>query len=484
MPVAKARPKSGVSEAMALLDTARIMDDVEAKFRLQGSMMDKDVRRSTVMSSGILALDLLYGGGYYPGGWYTNFGDEGSGKSTVTLHGLVSLLMEDIPLAVFMEPEGTSTEMYIQSIASHMIENAGKGRDASAPLDMDSVFGRKNRQGKWVVQPRVFYYPENSLEGVWKSMSSMLRRLPNKEYIDGSWWLLFDRTKENISKLKGRTDAAMSKRKGMLAVPSPDGGKAQAVILIDSFASMTSESDDSDDGDNSIGLDARGHSKHSKKVKGKLRSKHAILLGVNQISAAINIKGGYGPSEKETGGNRLRFNSDVRLRMSKRKHPKADGYEEVETSVDGSGGDHYRFIGVRTIKNKYSAPQIEGFVRLWEKDAMGEAQGVDPVWDAWSYLVQTGQCRSTNSRGQPTSAWSKASHEVVMYPVDPEADEGEMFSLPKMPWADFKKLVLLRGPDLKEHCAKLGIKRNPRLRHRCFEQVRNGLGLRLFHENR
>ena len=481
MPKAKAKTEpKGVKDVMQLLDASAIMDDVEEAFRLQGSRVDRDVRDSTRLSSGLLTLDLIYGGGYYPGGWYTNFGDEGSGKSTTTLHGLVSLLMEDVPMAAFMEPEGTSTEAYIQAIASHMMANL-KGR----PLEMESVFGRKDAKGKWVVKPRIRYYPENSLERIWKAAASMLRRLPDKVYDDGEWWLMFPRTKANISKLKGLTDAAMTRKNpGKLVVKSLDGGRPQAVILIDSFASMVAESEDSDDGDDSIALDARAHSRHSKKVKGKLRRKHAILLGVNQVSANINTRGGYGPSETETGGKRLRFNSDVRLRMAKRKHPKSDGYEEIEPSVDGSGSDQYRFIGVRTIKNKYGTPQIEEWLRLWEVDSKGECQGMDPVWDTWNYLRVTGQCKSTNSRGQETSSWAKAKHEVVMVPEDPEAVEGEMFSLPPMDWPAFKRLVLLRGRELKEHCAKLGIKTNPRLRERCFEQVKSGVGVRLFHELR
>ena len=479
---AKAKTKSReaqVREAMALIDASKIMNEVEEVFQLQGSMMDKEVRKSTLMSTGILTLDLLYGGGYFPGGWYTNFGDEQVGKSTVLYNGMTSILVEGVPLAAFMEPEGTSTEEYLQNIASLTVRFMGGG-----PIDMSTVFGKKDKSGKYVIEPRVRYYPENVLQKIWKSLAAVIRRLPDKDFIEDEWWLLFPRTKTNISRFKGKADPKMSKKKKKIAIRSPDGGRAQAVLMVDSFASMTAETADTDDGDESMALDARGHSRHAKKVKGLLRRKHVLLLGVNHVSSNIKTRGG-GPTEVEAGGRALRRYSDVRLRMGKRKHPKAEGYEEVEKSVDGSGGDTYRFVGVKTIKNKYSTPNIEDFLRIWEQDANGDCQGIDPVWDTWNYLQLTGQCRSMMAtRNQPTTSWTKGKHEVVMYPLDPEAAEGEMFSLPPLKWEDFKKLILLRGAELKAHCAKFGIKSNPRLRQRCFEQVRDGLGVKLFHENR
>ena len=154
-------PKSlkggGVKAAMALLDANNIMNQVESHFRLQGSTVNKEVRFDTCVSTGVLTVDLLYNGGLYPGGWYINFGDEGSCKSTLTLHELVSLLVSGVPLVAFMEPEGTSTDEYIQNIAHNMLHHLSQDN----PLDMGDVFGKKDEStGKYIVEPRVWYYPE------------------------------------------------------------------------------------------------------------------------------------------------------------------------------------------------------------------------------------------------------------------------------------------------------------------------------------
>ena len=95
-----------------------------------------------------------------------------------------------------MEPEGTSTDEYIQNIAHNMLQNLSQDN----PLDMREVFGKKDEStGKYIVEPRVRYYPENSLQMIWKSMAAMLRRLPDKVYEDGEWWLLFMNTKPNMA---------------------------------------------------------------------------------------------------------------------------------------------------------------------------------------------------------------------------------------------------------------------------------------------
>ena len=45
-------------------------------------------------------------------------------------------------------------------------------------------------------------------------MAAMLRRLPDKVYEDGEWWLLFMNTKANQARYKEVSDSAMSKRTG------------------------------------------------------------------------------------------------------------------------------------------------------------------------------------------------------------------------------------------------------------------------------
>lgn len=489
---ARTEPR-GIDRAMKLLDTASIMKEVEEKFNLAGASVNEDVRQSTVVPSGVLTLDLIYNGGFYPGGWYTKFGFEQCGKSTALLHALASLLNQGLPLNVYMEPEGSSTHAYVQAVAGHMLHSLARYDrslvDEDGKLDIVTVFGKKDKNGKWIVVPRVWHYRENILQSIWKSLFASLRRLPDKKHIDDEWWLLFPRTRQNQAKYGKQADKAMSAKQKAIAVKSPDGGTAQALLMVDSLANMIPEEEDDDDGNNAVGLEARGHARHAKKVKGLLKRKHAILVAVNQLRESIPMRGRpAGP--REPGGNAIKGYSDVRLQMTAMKHKDANymstaPYLNKEPSAEGKGSDMYRFLRVKTIKNKYGTPQIEEWIRLWERDRKGDCRGFDPVWDTWNYLVGTDQIRVTAPRGgKPMVDWEKAWHEVVMVPADPKAADGELFSLPRMKWPDFKKLVLLRGNALREHCKKLGIKQNPRLRERCAAQIKSGQGLALYHEAR
>ena len=47
-------------------------------------------------------------------------------------------------------------------------------------------------------------------------------------------------------------------------------------------------------------------------------------------------------------------------------------------------------------------------------------------------------------------------------------------------WLTLKKLILLSGKELKEVCQANGITKPPKLRERCFEQLRTGKALELY----
>lgn len=181
----------------------------------------------------------------------------------------------------------STTPEYIDSIANNL------GTDGN----MANMFGLKDQKGNWVVEPRMTLTNDNSLETFYKSLSTLLKSLPDKIFVDGEWWLLFDRTKENMSRLKGKHNTKIGDKYGKIAMPSLDGGTPQALILLDSLPMLVTDSEDTEDGDNSLGVDARGHSKHLKKLRGKLKRKHATVIAINQLRAAIMTN--YGPPEYE-----------------------------------------------------------------------------------------------------------------------------------------------------------------------------------------
>ena len=445
--------RQDVYDVMKLLQAGGIMEQVSRKWLLSGATLDPKASKDSTVSSGLLMTDILMNGGMKPGGWYTMFGKEGSSKSTHMLTMCVNLVYSNVPLIAFYDSEQSNSPAYIESIASTLHKDAGG--------DAQKVFGVRNPDtGVWEIEPRIYYWNEHLLESTWKSASAMLRRLPDKVFLDGSWWLAFDRTKETISRFKGKTDKKLSDRLGKLVVPSEDGGTMQALILVDSYTGMVPEGAAADDDDASLALAARKHGENVPKVKGLLKKKHAALVGVNQLRDKPATR--FGSPEYEPGGNALQFFSDVRISHRPRNvpHSTSDNMEQEE-SVETEGQDYYRYVLMRTTKNKLGAPNLEAWQRIWIKDPLGEARGYCPVWDTFQYLANTGQVVA--GRGRKLE---------VTLPKTP---------LPvKLDWLDFKALILHRGTKLKEKCKKLGLDSNPRIRQKCFEQIADGSGLEMY----
>lgn len=449
-----------VYAVMSLLDAAHVIDESQKKFKLAGATIDSDARRSTVVSTGMLCSDLFLNGGIYPGGWYTFKGPEGSAKSTHAAGVFVSLFYSSVPIVVVYDAEGSMTPEYIEAIA--------RTSNVKRDIDIKKAFGVRDPKdpNKWIVEPRIRYVPESSLERIWKSMAQILRNLPDKMFIDGEWWLLFDNTKENMARFKGQHNTKIGGQYGKIAMPSLDGGLPQAIFMIDSLASMISDADDDEDGDgtNALGLEARGHSKHAKKVKGRLKRKHATIVCTNQIRDKPMAKA-WEPPTYEPGGNALKFNSDCRVAQTPRAVPHAGGQLEEEDSVQfRKGSDKYRYICMRTDKNKFGPPFLEMWQRIWITDPKGQPHGLCPVYDTWTYLKLTGQA---------TGAIGGKKGITVTLPAEPEGSINDIeLTLTKLTWLDFKALILLTGTELRDFCTELGLDFNPRIRERCFNQIR------------
>lgn len=432
-----------------------LMDELEKHYGLSAESMDPEARRSSVMSTGSLVTDLVLGGGIFPGGWYTIFGPEQSCKSTQTMGILGAAALQNMPLCSISDFEGSTSPDYLGSMWSNR------------ELDMETLFGVKDSHGKWSVEPKVRYYSLAVAEKFFDMLAAVLRRLPNKEFMDGKWYFVYENTKEN-RKIVGNTySPKLFSRYNAFYVPAPDG-KPQAIFVVDSYPAMLPGKQDVDDPNNAIAVQARMFSDNLKKVKGKLRGKAVTVIGVNQLRAVPMAM--YGPTETEPGGTALKFFSDCRLKQTPRAASAAGfvadkgkgGMIFSEESVDG-GLDTYRMIYLKAEKNKLSQPGIEGWLRLWVADSDNIARGFDPVYDVQEYLKKTGQV---------TGNMKKMVIKIGNLEIGP------------INWLTFKKLVLLTGKDLKEVCQQAGITKPPKLRERCFEQLRSGKALELYSENK
>lgn len=345
-------------------------------------------------------------------------------------------------------------------------------RTMGAKVSIKDVFGKKDREtGKWLTKPIIQYYNEAIGEKFFDWLHEIERKYPDKKFIGGEWWLIYEDTKINRAAIGDSHNQKMAKKYGKgLWVPAPDGN-LQAVIVVDSWPAMNPETNDSDTTDNSLGVHARFFAKQLPRIKGRMGKKMIALLGMNQLADIPMAM--YGPKEQETCGKRLRFYSDVRVRNTARASgmpfffegmfDKEEGTEK-ERSITGEGHDRYRYIQTKTVKNKLSTPGRRGWARLWVEDASGGGCGFDPFYDTMVYLESTGQL--TGSRKK-----------LVLNIEGHEAKKPAT-------WMQMKHWVLGTKEQKIQICKELGYPKAFDLRPLLFKQVASGRGEDLFMKTR
>lgn len=339
-------------------------------------------------------------------------------------------------------------------------------------MSMDQVFGKPARTGKgWEIPPRVRYRSEVILENFYKWMSEVLRELPDKRYVEGKWWLVFDdKNKNHKAKVGDFVDTTMTRKYGNgLWVPAADD-KIQGIVFVDSYTAMNPESKDEEDISNQLSVKASAFSKQLERIKGRMAQKMVTVYGLNHLRANPMVM--YGPKETEKGGKALQQFSDVRIRQTSRAlsaapfQPKAGKktYDEQEPSVEFEGLDTYRYVNIKAIKNKLWTPQRDCFIRLWVEDGSGTARGIDPVFDTVYYLKATNQLSG-----------KRAGFKLNL--------EGLGQGARAIPWQTLKKWILGDKETMTNISKAMGYKPMS-IRAFCFKQIADGTGERLYVENR
>lgn len=428
------------------------IDAMEKKFDLSSMAVSEDEDR---ISLGLLSIDVALAGGLLAGGWYTFFGGEQSCKTTLatTALGSIATNKEFLGIGGFFDFEGSFQADYAESIFRYM--NKGKR------IAVDNVFGIKGEGGEWTVQPRVRYYAPSVGEDFYNWLAKLGKTLPDLIKMDGKFYYVYDNTKANQKALKGKYDAGYFKKYNKFRIRAASG-MPQAVVLVDSYPAMVPrQTDEKDEGDKSLGSQARMHAEGLKRVKGMMRSKRVVVLGINQLRDIPMAM--YGPTEQEPGGKALRFFSDVRLKMTSVSVPHGKGPFEEEDGING-GEDKYRYIKCKVHKNKLGGPQAtEISLRIRVEGEDGEATGFCRVWDCFNYLKGTGQFSGTRA---------KLKLNVKGF------GDGEV----KLTWIQFKTLIEGTADQIREVCAQLKLKKPIRLYELCRKQVDSGTGFKLFVE--
>jgi RecA/RadA recombinase len=434
------------------------LDTIEKRQGYVASSLDA----APPISSGMLAVDIMLGGGIRPC-MITGVAQEQGGKTTLALTVMAAAIKQNVPIIAFADFEGSTknSKPYVHSIL----------KGAGVNLSMDEVFGKKGKDGGWITPPRVRYRSETILERFYDWLSEILRDLPDKKYVEGKWWLVFEDDKKNKSKISEFVDAGMTRKYGNgLWVEAPDGNM-QGIMFVDSYTAMQPKIKDEEEIGNQLSVKAAAFSKQLERVKGRMADKMVTVYGLNHLRD--NPMAMFGPKESEKGGKALQQFSDVRIKHTSRAlsaapfSPKPDknyDYNESETSVEFKGRDVYRYVVLKSIKNKLWTPQRSVVIRIWVEDGSGTARGLDPVFDTIYFLHITGQLKGNRKKFTLNINGLGAAKKPVT-------------------WEDLKKWVLGNKEEMTKISTSLGYKPMS-LRALCFKQIKDGTAEELYLEQR
>jgi hypothetical protein len=156
------------------------------------------------------------------------------------------------------------------------------------------------------------------------------------------------------------------------------------------------------------------HSKYLKQIRGRLRSKGALLLATNQVRTVI---GGFmSGAEEETGGKALKFYPDYRIMVTRRY------------AVDQDATDLRRImVNWRTIKNRLFPP-----MKIIKDMAIVLGRGIDKAQDSMHFLESIGALEYSRAKG--------GGKRKILLPEFPDSF---------LSWADFRELT--ERDDVREH---------------------------------
>ena len=274
-----------------------LVDKLDSIANINAITFGKESRLNT----SLLCLDLMLGGGLAPG-MYTLLGPEQSAKTTAAIHMIAASVDQKVDMRIMWDAEGSTSSS--TDYVANIFETVGVKK-----ASVETVFGVRNADG-WAIPPLVFLKDDYEGDKVFNWIHALQKRLPDKRFADGKWWYVYDDTtepakvKEKIQKLGLTINKGMTSKNAGLWVEAEDG-RLQAVILLDSWPSITPPSMDEEEGDNSIAVQARFFSKQLPRIKGALRAKRIALVGINQLR--LNPMARFGNPETEPGGQALKF---------------------------------------------------------------------------------------------------------------------------------------------------------------------------------
>ena len=299
------------------------------------------------VSTGILCVDLITGGGFPKHRMSTLAGDSGTGKSTLVAKSEGVILAKGL-IAHHLDLEGAADYTW-------MLKNG---------TDMNLYLGKKGQPKTLYYIPDLpsgdagFRYMSQTLDEAIKAGAEHLPFLSNVFYHDSIPACIPESMLENDEK----------------------GNSPDLAIML---------------------------SRELPRVRIKLRKANAAYIAINQTREnprpSFGSKGIYEP-----GGNALTFFADMKLWLTRTGKPKlvsdlskdhpicpkdtklfrAMGVS-IEQNPDGTE-DRYFYTHVKSIKNRVFPPLKETYFRMWIQENGAVGRGIDPVWDVIRFFEEVG----------------------------------------------------------------------------------------------
>jgi len=239
--------------------------------------LSSEVHRASI-STGVLGLDLLLGGGHQPGRFSYFFGPTGSCKSTLVFQTIREAIKRGIKV-VFLDYEASTDPVYL--------ENLG--------IDVLQVGGARSKTG-WDREPELYYTTPDTAEHGFRSIHSMLKSLGDKIMMEdpkhGMRYFVVTPGHQYTRDWKSVTKGLEDKK-----IFEVEDATPQMLFVVDSLR-MLAGAKDEDNSKETIAMLARALNECFTLVKPYLGRKLCNLVGTNHLN--INPMARFGCLHAET----------------------------------------------------------------------------------------------------------------------------------------------------------------------------------------
>ena len=425
------------------------------------------------VSSGSLAIDLICGGGYGVGRFTSPFGPEASGKSTGACEAAAEALNRGIP-CIYYDAENALDVSYLDRIIQKKTGH-----------NLEYYSGVTDAEGK-IIKAGLFYYIQpTGVEHCFQHACKMADIVDDIVYSKKNGWCYLTKSEKSNGK--------------DVYTPREEGGNVSIFYIIDSLKALVPQDKREDPEKNTLAMQARALSDAFAPLVERMKKKRLCVCYTNQLRKKIGVM--FGSPDYEPCGDAAKYYSSLRINYSACATSTVDksffktngtdgegkGQVDVEKSWDGQGIDRYRYAKIKTVKNKQFSPYQETFIRFRYEKAGQQGDGIDPTFDVYAYLFQTGQCSKKSGKGLSISLFGCDQDEP--FPRKLAAYLGDLSKLKKnlekakekesklktfdlkLTWQEFKELV--ENPERKQALHKL-----------CKKQMETGFAWSLYFANK